>query len=258
MWASLSPARRVVLAVGLVLVAVVCVTGAVVFAGAVRGSRPFTYTTAQAAPAELELAPDNADVTLEPSVDGQVHVEAHGHYAGRRPQVGLATHDGRLTISASCRSTWLHSCALRLDVSLPAQVPVVAHGADGAIRAQGLTGPLQLRTDNGALGVSDVRGALQLQTSNGTITADAVTSSTVSVRTDNGQVGLTFTGPPTSVDAQAANGRIDISVPTSVAYYVTTRTENGSIDTTTVPSDRFAHRTITARTNNGGIGVHAN
>jgi hypothetical protein len=237
MRASLSPARRVVLAIGMVPVAAACVGGAVLVTGAVQGGRSYVYSTVQAAPTELEVVPSDTGVTLEPSLDGQVHVAARGHYAGRRPQVGLALRDGRLTITATCHSTWLHSCRLDLDVALPAHIPVVARGDNGAIRARGLS------------------GALQLQTSNGAITADTISGSTVSARTDNGDVSLDFAAPPTTVDAQTSNGHIDIGVPTSAAYYLTTRTENGGVDTS-VPSDRFAQRTITARTDNGDIHVH--
>jgi len=253
MRASLSPARRVVLAVGLVPVVAACVWGAVLVTSIVQGSRDYQYSAVHAATA-LEVQASNAALTLEPSADGQVHVEARGHYAGRRPTVGLTSRDGHLTITASCRSTWLHSCNLHLDVALPAQLPVVARGDNGAIQAHGLTGALRLRTDNGTVAVTGARGVLQLQSSNGAISTTATTSSSVSARTDNGQIGLDFAAAPTTVDAQTSNGQVEIALPTSATYYITTGTSNGSIETT-VPSDRFAHRTITARTDNGGIDI---
>ena len=127
-------------------------------------------------------------------------------------------------------------------------------GGNGSIATHDLGGAARLRTENGAITVARDSGLLDLQTSNGSIDAAAVTAASVIARTDNGRVDLDFARSPTRVDATTSNGHIGIQVPTSVSYFLTTHTDNGSISAN-IPSDRFAQRTITARTSNGSISI---
>lgn len=253
----LSVSRRAMLALGLVPVLAACIGCGVVVTSLLQGMRSFDYSAVAVAPAEgVNVNIGNAGLTVSPSADGKIHLSAHGRYSGRRPTIGQSGEGDRLVVTADCRSTWLHSCGLDVDLLVPPDLALVVDGNNGSIAVHDLGGSAQLRTENGAITVSGDRGPLDLTTSNGSVDGVALTAVTVAARTDNGGVDLDFARSPTRVDATTSNGHIDIRVPTSATYFLTTRTDNGSISPD-IPSDRFSHRTITARTSNGSIHIGA-
>ena len=252
---ALSASRRAVLAFGMLPVLAACIGGGVVVTSLLRGMETFDYAAVSSAPgAGVAVNIGNAGLTVGPSVDGRVHLAKHGRYSGRRPTIGQRVQGDRLVVAADCRSTWLQSCRLDVDLLVPADLALVVDGGNGSIATHDLGGAARLRTENGAITVARDSGPLDLQTSNGSIDAAAVTAVSVVARTDNGRVDLDFALSPTRVDATTSNGHIGIQVPTSVSYFLTTHTDNGSISAN-IPSDRFAQRTITARTSNGSISI---
>jgi len=202
----------------------------------------------------------NARINVLPSPDERVHVVAEGTYLGRKPAVTARTTGGVTTISGgACQHRWFGRCELELTVTLPESLRLTVEGRNGAISASGLTGRLSLATTNGRIDVDGASGRLDLSSTNGAIRLREATSARASVRTTNGSVDLDFSEAPTTVEATSSNGAVTVRVPAGrSSYFVDVRTTNGAIDTSSVPSDRTATRTITVRTTNGGVTVAAN
>jgi DUF4097 and DUF4098 domain-containing protein YvlB len=117
----------------------------------------------------------------------------------------------------------------------------------------GLEGDIALGTTNGALDLRQVSGALDLLTTNGAISVVDCSSGQVGVQTTNGAIDLRFSQAPTTVEATSTNGGVSVRVPDQVSYFIDAHTTNGPVNTEALSSDRFADRTITVSTTNGGI-----
>ncbi len=251
----LSRARWALLVFGLVPVAVACLLGVTLVTALLQRAQSFRYAEAVAAPASgVDVNLGNARVNVGPSTDGKVHLSAHGRYSGGKPTIGQSRAGGRLVVTGHCGSSWLRSCRLDLDMTLPPGLGLVVHDEEGSVTTHDLAGAVQLHTQDGGIQVSRDSGPLDLQTSNGSIEAVAISGATVDAHSENGALDLDFAGSPSTVDATTSNGRIDIRLPSSASYWVTTRTDNGSISSD-IPSDRFARRAVNASTSNGSIHI---
>jgi hypothetical protein len=204
----------------------------------------------------LDVRIPNAEVTLEPSTDDQVHVRMTGSFFGTEPTLSVRTDGGVTEVRGGCESRLFSRCAIDLTVQLPSALPVTLAGENGRITASGLTGRITLSTTNGTIEADGTVGRADLQTTNGDIRLTDAVSDAVQATTTNGSVDLTFADAPDTVDTGSTNGSITVRVPVSgVSYLVTAQTTNGSVNTDSVPSDSTSRRSITARTTNGGITV---
>jgi hypothetical protein len=219
-------------------------------------SGPVDLRADEAAGTSLDVRIPNAEVTLEPSTDDRVHVRMTGSFFGTEPTLDVRTDGGVTEVRGGCTSQLFSRCAIDLTVQLPRALPVTVDGENGRIAASGLTGRVTLTTTNGTIEADGTVGRADLQTTNGDIRLTDSASSAVEAQTTNGSVELTFADAPDTVDAESTNGSITVRVPVSgVTYLVTAQTTNGSVNTSSVPSDSTSRRSITARTTNGGITV---
>jgi hypothetical protein len=195
----------------------------------------------------------NAEFDFTPSTDGDVHVEVTGWSSGPAPRLTVATSGDTTRIDGGCSTGWFTRCDLDIRVQLPGTASLDVESTNGRIAVTGLDGAVTLRTTNGELDLREVSGALDLRTSNGAIRVADSTSDDVSVSTTNGGIELGFSESPTTVVATSTNGGVTVRVPDQVTYFIDADTTNGGINTDALPSDRFADRTITVKTTNGGI-----
>jgi hypothetical protein len=196
-----------------------------------------------------------ADARFEvgPSSDGRVHVRMDGRSFGS-PRLAVRTEGGRTTVAAGCaRFVWFGGCDLRIRITMPPQADLAVTGENGAIDLRRLTGRVDARTANGRIAATSMRGDLALRTTNGQVQLRDAASGSVRASTTNGAVDLAFTAPPTSVEARSTNGAVTIALPSSVAYAVTARTTNGSVDTSPVRTDPASAHRVVAETTNGSV-----
>ena len=250
------PSGVVIVVIGLVIVVLIVVAG-VLLSSLVHGNEQVDITVAAAAGERVSVAASNAEFTLRPSADGQVHLLAHGTYLGTKPTITATTSGGVTTIVGTCGNQGLFTrCSLDLTVTLPATLPLRVTGKNGSIAASGLTGPLTFETTNGAIKTSGSEGRLDLRSTNGAIRVLDARSGEATATTTNGTVELSFDAAPTRVEATSTNGAVTVRVPVDTAtYFVSAHTTNGSINDSEVPSDRGSNRTITARTTNGNVTI---
>ena len=221
-------------------------------------SGPVNLSAVETAGTSLSVQIPNAELTLEPSADDQVHVSMTGTFFGNEPTLTVRTEDGVTEVRGGCKAQLFARCAVDVAVQLPPDLPVTVQAQNGRIAASGLTGQVTLETTNGAIETDGTVGQVDARTTNGDIRVTDAASKTVQATTTNGSVELTFTDAPDVVDAGSTNGSVIVRVPVSgVSYLVTTQTTNGSVNSGTVPSDSTSRRTITAQTTNGGITIEA-
>lgn len=219
--------RRLVLGVGLVLLVPLLLAGAYLTVALLQGTRHYDFSRTSAAATALNVHGDNTAVSLDRSPDEKIHVVATGSYTGKAPTVRLSDTASGITVTARCSSSLVQRCTLRLRVSMPAATPVSVQNDDGSITASGLTGSLQLHSTNGGLHVTGGVGALDLRTVNGSIDGTSLRSASTVVSTFNGDLRLTFSDVPSSVEADTTNGQVTVQLPGTEFY---------SVDADTVPT----------------------
>ena len=160
-----------------------------------------------------------------------------------------------LRLHSACPNIGSEWCHVNWEVTMPAAMAVVIDNGDGHVTVSGTTAAVEIRNDNGTVELVDLSGPLNVSTDNGRVTAEQLSSATVTASTDNGRVSLAFANAPTTVAVTTDNGRADVVVPADGAKYrVDTHNDNGSNDVT-VPKGATSQRSITVRTDNGSIDV---
>jgi Putative adhesin len=256
--AGLSPGAKVLLFVGLPLLALAIIVAVILVALSLFRASPVNANEAADAGSSVTVTVPNANLSFTPSDDDQVHVTMTGRYAGQKPTIEARTTGDETRITGGCPSGWnfLARCEVSVVVSLPEDLDLTAEGMNGRLRADGLSGDLDLGTTNGRIETSRTAGRLDLHTTNGAIEVRGARSGDVRAETTNGGIELTFADAPDTVTARSTNGGITIRVPDDGEdYFIEADTTNGDINTDAVPSDRRADREITAETTNGGVTV---
>ncbi|HEX7706791.1 MAG TPA: DUF4097 family beta strand repeat-containing protein [Thermoanaerobaculia bacterium] len=142
---------------------------------------------------------------------------------------------------------------VQYDVTVPRNMNLTVRNTNGAIEVRQVDGKLKVGTTNGKIALEDCGGSLEASTTNGGIRAD-----------------FRSVAPGQPFRLQTTNGRIEISLPQSIAADLDASTTNGSIRsdlpvTTTGMSRNTLRGTINGggtpvrlRTTNGGISIRTN
>jgi hypothetical protein len=255
---GLSPVAKILLFVGLPLLAILIVVAVILVTLGLFRASPVSENSTADAGSSVSVKVPNADLSFTPSDDDQVHVTMTGRFAGQRPTIQARTSGDETRITGGCPNGWnfLARCEVSVVVSLPDDLDLTVEGMNGRIKAEDLTGNLDLGTTNGRIETSNTSGRVDVHTTNGAIDVRGAQSRDVRVETTNGAVEITFADAPDTVTARSTNGAITIRVPDDGEdYFVRADTTNGNINTDEVPSDRRADREITAQTTNGAVTV---
>ncbi|WP_406298790.1 DUF4097 domain-containing protein [Embleya sp. NBC_00888] len=153
-----------------------------------------------------------------------VKVTEKQHYDKTAP---TTTHNvdgnGQLVLDYDCASK--KACFVAYEVTIP----------------RGGTA-LDIRTDAGNVTLRDVSGTLNLHTSAGKIDGEGVTSAKATAQTSAGSIDLTFTKPPTDVDAKTNAGRATVRVPGGQQYAADVSTTLGDTDVKVSRNDQSQHK----------------
>jgi DUF4097 and DUF4098 domain-containing protein YvlB len=204
------------------------------------------------------LAVDGAtgSITIRATDTDTVEVEARISDSLRKTGESRRVDGDTLRLHSSCPrygSVWCH---VNWTVTLPARMAVVIDNGNGHVSVTGTTASVDISNDNGTVDLADVSGPVTVSTDNGRVAAERLSAETVAASSDNGRVSLQFIAAPTRVVVNTDNGRAEVVVPRDgTSYHVDTRTDNGSVDDATVTNDPTSTRSITVRTDNGGISV---
>jgi Putative adhesin len=232
---TLTPARRWVLAVGLVFV-VVFVGYAALMLVAVLGrtsyERNLTFTPATE---RLTIDTNHGDVRIVAAAGPEVRVTKRVRYGLSEPRTEESVGPDGLALRSTCN--WITPCSVDYVIALPPGFTVDARSSSGDIRVDGTSGPLRIDTSAG-----DVRG-------------NDLRSTEVTAESSAGDVNLDFATPPERVSVQSSAGDVRVTVPAVTgAYRVDVDTSVGDTRVT-VPTDPASTRRIRADTSAGDVEV---
>lgn len=232
----------------------------------------FAYRGRLADGQRLNIRNLRGSVTVEPSRDGQLVIEAHGVSKGRRLEsVHFETAEGSdgMTVCAlwgrgSCSpgrmdatsgSFWdklsgRSEVRVEWTVQLPAGAKLDVRDVDGNVTVRGATSDVLVHTINGGIDATSAGGAIELKSVNGDVVATLSGMPTrVSVKTINGSATATL---PKEVAANVALGSINGAIGSDFAITTTgslnRRKLEGTIGAGGIP--------VEVKTINGSVGVH--
>jgi len=231
---ALTTGQRRMLAIGLVPLLVLVVTGAAVTVSSIRGKLPYDYSSTFAPGAQGVRVEAGVRTQVLASTDGQVHVAVDGSYAVRQPAVDVKTTNGVLSVQTTCPDT---HCDVELTVEVPGQ------------------SVLQVKTEGESLDVVGVASPVTADVSDGSVTMTRLRSHQVSVDCRRGSIGLDFTDPPDQVAATASDGSLTVRLPRNVTYAIDSVAAQGSNELD-VPSEPASTHRIFLRTSYGSITVN--
>jgi DUF4097 and DUF4098 domain-containing protein YvlB len=201
---------------------------------------------------------DAAEVQIGVSTTGQSTVQTRLLWNTPRQPLYLAELVGD-TLTVRSRGCGFHIfgayCEARVTITVPAEVDLRVSTDSGGVRVTGMRGSVRLSADSGDLDVSGLSGPLSAQLDSGQFLGRNLTSSTVEVEVDSGDVNLQFDIAPSAVRARTDSGQVVIGVPPgSGPYGVRTHTDSGEA-TVAVTTGVSAQHQIDAATDSGDITI---
>ncbi|WP_433463869.1 DUF4097 family beta strand repeat-containing protein [Spirillospora sp. CA-128828] len=213
--------------------------------GRVQEDRSYT---APAAVTALKIKTNGSRVEVTASDSPGITVRERLRWSNdkNKPEARHVTEGGTLTLSSKCARQVIGfaACGVSYRVRVPRGVPVEIDNRDGAIVASGLTGAVNLHSDNGSVTANDLRASVVTISSRDGSVRVSGRATTANLHSDNGSIdasGLTAD----LLKAGSRDGRIEVG---GRVVFADLDTDNGSIDARGLTADR-----ITAKTRDGGI-----
>ena len=202
----------------------------------------------------IDVAIDGGSLTVVGADTDRITVTARIS-DGLRPTSERQELDGdRLVLRGRCPTFLSNFCNVDYTVEVPEGMAVKARLDNDGARLTGVTGDLDIGTENGGVTVrGSGTGVVRLRSDNGSVVATGPRAAEVDAHSDNGRVELSFTEPPTTVEATSDNGDVSVEVPDDgTAYVVDTGSANGS-SAAAVRTDPDSDRRIRAASDNGDV-----
>jgi hypothetical protein len=294
----ITPRRLVILAAGVPLLLVLIAFGAHGFVRltvlAVADRNQIGYKVTLSVPVSdrhVSLTVDNADVSIRPGAVRRIEVRGYLEGAVDRPTFSHRLTAGGLTLNPQCPFP-MGNCSLALTVTVPAGLPVTAHGQFSNLNARSLRGPVELSENSGDLTAArltgriqlsdaganidatglagsirvsnssgditaaNVTGDVQLQDSFGNITVTGLAASDVTASNNSGDITLTFRTVPRRVSVTDSFGNVTLLLPRGPALYqIHTPPPTSGNSLITVPNTPSASHVITVHNGNGDITI---
>ncbi|MDP2313268.1 MAG: DUF4097 family beta strand repeat-containing protein [Pseudomonadota bacterium] len=202
---------------------------------------------------EIDIDAGSVDIT---SARGEVG--ARGAVASRwgeaAPEVLHYVSDGVLHVVGRCDS---FNLACRTDVTLEVgpEVSVGVNTGQGTVRVTGLSGDVEVATDDGDIELYDVVGIVFVETGLGAVTGEGLAGKLIDARSEGGAIVLQVTAQPDRLVARTESGDIHLVVPNG-AYRLQAEAPNGDLLLgNAVQNDATASSVIVARTQNGNVRI---
>lgn len=180
----LTPARRVILVIGVPLVLAMIAFGAVGWSHIaiiqLANGHPVGYARTLSAPAsdgQSRLTVNNGDVRLHPGASSRILVRMQLFGAIAKPRFEHQSTSHGLTLSPFC-AVPVGNCYLSLGVGVPAGLPVTVTDDFGNLTASGLHGTVTLTDNSGNLTATRLSGNVRLANPFGELTASRLSGST--------------------------------------------------------------------------------
>ena len=269
-----APPRMLWLAAGSVLALVLAVSAGLSLVGWSAGSVERTeHHVLGGGVTQLRIDGGLADVTLTPTAGDRVVVDSRAKASLWMPEPRTRVDGNRVSLGGGCRVAVFGSCSASFVVRVPHGVGVSVATATGDVRADGLTGPLELHVSSGDVELSGLSGGttakvasgdidasrlsgrVELETASGDVRATGLDSGVVNARASSGDVLVDLAAAPQRVNLASTSGDVTILVPRDRASYDTQlATSSGETDPG-VPSDPNASRSLSAVTSSGDAAI---
>jgi hypothetical protein len=245
-----TPAQRLAIGVGVLVVLVFIGAGAMSVAGGIVIQSKDTTHTFVGALANLRVNVDG-DIAVQTGPANQISVVAHRVWSFQEPTITETRTGTNLSISAACHGVDWGSCGTSVRLVVPVATALTLTSSDGNVSVDAQQGVL-----NAPGGTSiPTSGSLNLTSENGSVSGIGLTAGEVQASSDNGEVTLNFAAPPVSVNASSDNGDVDVFLPRGPASYaVSATTDNGS-SSVRVPVNSSSGRHVVATSDNGNVFV---
>ena len=208
----MTPARRVILVIGVPIVLAVIVIGAAGWAsGAVTVfARQVSYRVAVNVPAtggHVSVTAGSADVNLGSGTGDLIRVRGTLRGSFVRPTFSWQSTAAGLALHAECRVP-IGNCSLQYAITAPASFPIAVTDSSGNMNASGLRGTVTLSDGSGDLGASGLAGNIRLNNSSGNISASGLTGG---IRLDNSSGNITVSGLTGDLRFQDDSGNVVVN-----------------------------------------------
>lgn len=249
-----SVAQRVAIGIAVVVTLALIGAGAVSAASGIVVQSKNINRTVVGAVSTVHVNVDGA-ITVQPGPEGQVTMAAHQVWSFHQPTITETQSGTDVTITASCPGVNWGTCSTSVRVAVPPGAALNLTSSNADISVTGVQGALDLHSDDGDVDVASVSGPLHLSSDNGDVTGTGLSSSQVQASSNDGTVGLTFTGVPRTVTASSDNGDVNVGLPQGpTTYLVGATTDNGN-RSVGVHTDSASDRHIVADSSNGDVSV---
>ncbi len=210
---------------------------------------------------DVDLELNDSSVTLVSGPAGGVGVQRQLTWSRAKPVVQERLVGRTLQIRVDCPRTFpvrTEQCRVDYALEVPPGVAVRTTVVGGDIRAEGLTGALQLSTFGGDITVTGTHGSLWARTDHGDIVGTDLSGLDADVKSSRADIDLRFAVVPDHVQVDTKEGDVSVAVPVSGTgadgYQVRAGTVAGRRDVD-VPQDAAGRHAIIAYTVHGNITI---
>ena len=220
---------------GVVILALILLVVGLVVAGAVgsNGRRHVTqsYTGVQAV--DVRVSAESIELVASP--DDTTRLDRQVSWTMRAPRLTQRMDGGTLVVRSSCPFGF--GCSGRVRLEVPASVDVRVHSSAGAVRADGLS------------------GAVDLSTSAGSVRGTQLKSTVVRATSSAGSVRVELTAEPTRVVASSSAGSVTVLLPQGSATYRVSATTSAGSSQVDVRTDPASDRVVDVHSSAGSVRV---
>jgi hypothetical protein len=268
----MTPGRWLTLMIGVpIVLALIGWTGFSIVTGVGQANYPVTATL-PLENGQLVASLGGADVTLhqDQARSSTARLAGTVQYSLVRPHFSV----NGTSVSLDCHLP-TGNCGLSTTLDVPADTPVdLASGggnvqasgiqrdvtldtAGGDVMLAGLGGNTDLSTGGGNVNADDLGGTTTFTTAGGDVTVNDLYSPHVTLDTGGGNIALTFTKAPASLDITSSGGDVTVMLPHSATtqYDVNYETGGGNYSNSVPVNLAAKAHTITVDTGGGNVNI---
>jgi hypothetical protein len=212
-----------------------------------------SFTISNRASVHVDTNDGSVNVTTGDTQQVEFRVEYQGYVLNQSLQIESNQHGDEVELIARIPGKWHFSLGairrLHIEVRMPKEADLQVRTGDGSIKANGLSGSIDLHSGDGAVSVSSLKGAIRLHTGDGSIDGsdldgkcDAVTGDgrirvtgrfdVLSAKSGDGSIGVealhgSKLDSPWSITS--GDGGIDVALPANLPVDIDATTGDGHI-----------------------------
>ena len=186
----------------------------------------------------------------------EFRVEYQGYELGKTLRVDAHQDGDKVQLTARVTGHWGFSWGgnsrrLHIEVRMPREADLQVETGDGSVKANSLSGMIDLHTNDGSITVENLKGDMRLRTGDGSIEARDLDGK---VEADSGDGHIRIAGRFDALNVKTGDGSVDTRVlpGSKMATSWTIRTGDGSVDLV-LPADFQTN--IDASTGDGHISL---